>query len=588
VKLDIRVFSVLALAMVMLLGTLSLPVVQADTAEGAWDGGVAVQKSLMYSGDPFVAQSANGNKIAVWTETDDEMRYFICYSMYTPMSGWSWPDILDGVPNGSFVSNAQVGMGDDGSAVVSWLKYTTENHLVSRTYTPGNGWSEVFDHGESNSYGWRSFRLAVNGDGDALLAHQTINSTDSNVEIWSYTAGSSWESEVLQSVPITEGIYSIYATLSDSGRAAASWLYTNPDNHVMVSTRTVSGDWESPTEIDDAGAYTFWIRVGIDDSTGEYMATYLKSIPPYVSTYYSVTEDGMWSTPEPVAGLNNTVAWNSNMVMNRDGKAMVVTTDQIGSEWSVNVTMYDDGEWTPTISLATNLSGLYYPEIAIDDLGRAVATWAETDEDRVAAVYTPDEDWSEVAPVGYNAGGGSYSIGTVSLESGNILVGYYTVTSVTAIWVSTYSFPDHVPPSLQVDQMSTATDRPLFEITGTTEPGATVDVNGRAAVVSDSGEFSLLVELEDGANVLLVKATDEAGNIANLSLTVTYTDPVPGLQDEIDGQQDLIDQLQEDLDSANNEIASVGSTAMILGILGVVGLVIAIVALAMVFLRRKD
>ena len=112
--------------------------------------------------------------------------------------------------------------------------------------------------------------------------------------------------------------------------------------------------------------------------------------------------------------------------------------------------------------------------------------------------------------------------------------------------------------------------------------------HGRTAVVSDSGEFSLLVELDDGANVLLVKATDEAGNIANLSLTVTYADPVPGLQDEIDGQQDLIDQLQEDLDSANNEIASVGSTAMILGILGVVGLVIAIVALAMVFLRRKD
>ncbi|MHC1710025.1 MAG: Ig-like domain-containing protein [Methanomassiliicoccales archaeon] len=579
-KVDFRVFSVLALAMVMLLGTLSLPALAAETAEGTWDGGVAVQKNLRDSGDPFVAQSANGNKFAVWTETDDTMRYFICYSMYTPTTGWSWPDLLDGVPSGESVSNAQVGMSDNGTAIVSWLRYTTENHLISRTYDPGNGWSEAFDHGESNSFGWRNYRLAVNGDGDALLAHYAINSTAFGAEIWTYSAGSGWEGEVLQSVPLTDNLNSIYVTLSDSGRAAASWLYTNSSNHVMVSTRSASGGWSSPAEIDDPGDYTFWIRVGIDDSSGELMVTYLKSIPPYKSTYYSVTVDGAWSAPEPVAGLNNTNAWNSNMVMNREGKAMVVTTDQIGSEWAVNVTMYDDGEWTPTISLATNLSGLYYPEIAIDELGRAVATWAAPDDDRVAATYVPDIGWSEVVPVEYNAGGATYSIGSVSLESGNILVGYYAVTSVTTIWVSSFSFPDDVPPELQVDQTSTITDRPLFEITGTTEIGATVDVNGRAAAVSDSGEFSVLVELADGANVLLVTATDEEGNVANVTLTVTYNDPVPGLEDEID-------ELHEDLDAANDEIASVGSTAMLMGILGVVGLVVAIVALVLVFLRRK-
>jgi len=588
VKLDVRVFSVVALAIVMLLGTLSLPAVQADTAEGTWDGGMPVQKNVRNGGDPFVAQSANGNKIVVWTESDDLDRRFISYSMYTPASGWSWPDLLDGVPSGEYVSNAQAGMSDDGSAIVCWLKYTTENRLMSRTYTPGNGWSEVFDHGESNSNGWRSYRLEVNGQGDALLAHQKINSTDHGVEIWSCTVGSGWESEVLQSVPITENIYSIYATLSDSGRAAASWLHTDPSNHVMVSTRTASGEWDPPTEIDDAGGYSFWIRVGIDDSSGEFMATYMKSIPPYISTYYSVTVDGAWSTPEPVAGLNNTYAWNSNMVMNRDGKAMVVTTDQIGLEWAVNVTMFDDGEWTPTISLATNLSGLYYPEIAMDELGRAVVTWAATDDDRVAATYTPDAGWSEAVPVECNAGGDTNSVGSVSMESGNILVGYYAFTSMSTIWVSSYSFPDVTPPELQVDQVTgEETEKPLFEITGTTEPNAMVDVNGRPVLVSVSGEFSVLVELNDGANDLVVTATDEVGNQANVSLTVTYNDPVPGLQDKIDDQQDALDQLQEDLDAANDEIASVGSTAMIMGILGVVGLIIAIVALVMVFLRRK-
>lgn len=580
-KLDVRVFSVVALAIVMLLGTLSLPAVQADTTEGAWDGGMPVQKNVRNGGDPFVAQSANGNKIVVWTESDDDFNKFIFYSMYTPATGWSWPDVLAAAGGGDAVSLPQVGMSDNGSAIVCWYASSTESHLVSRTFIPDIGWSDMFDHGRSNSWGWRTLRLAVNGDGDALIAHLGINSTAQGVEVWTYTAGSGWEDpEVLQSIPLSESLYSIYAMLSDSGRAAASWLHSDTSNHVMVSTRTATGEWDSPTEIDDAGGYTFWIRVGVDDSTGEYMATYLKSIPPYVSTYYSVTVDGTWSAPEPVAGLNNTYAWNSNMVMNRDGKAIVVTTDHIGSEWAVNVTMFDDGEWTPTISLTTNLTGLYYPEIAIDELGRAVVTWA-TDDGRMAATYTPEGGWSDVDQVGLNSAGNMNSVGSVSLESGSVLVGYYSFTTVSTIWVSSYSFPDMTPPELQVDQVTgEETEKPLFEITGTTEPNAVVDVNGRPVVVDASGEFSVLVELTDGANDLVVTAMDEAGNMAEVSITVTYTDPVPGLEDEID-------QLQEDLDAANDEIASVESTAMLMGILGVVGLIIAIVALVLVFMRRK-
>jgi len=563
VKVEIKVLSLLAI--VILLGMLAQPA-SAAAAEGTWDGGMAVQNNLRHGGDPFVAQSANGNKMAVWTESDDSDRYFIMCSISTPATGWSSPIVLDVVPGGEYLSNAQVGMSDNGSAIVTWLKLSVENHLLSRTYNPGIGWNEIFDHGKSNSYGWRTYRLAVNGNGEALLAHLVVNSTDDGAEIWTYHTGSGWESKVLQSVPLTESLNNIFVTLSDSGRAAACWLHSNTSDNVMVSTRTAAGVWGTPKVIDDDAGFNFWTRVGIDDSTGEFMTTYLKSLTPHVSTYYSVTEDGVWSTPKPVAGVNNTVTWASNMMMNRDGKALVVTTDYLNLVFCVNATMYDNGVWTPVTSLATNLTGLYYPEIAMDELGRAVVTWAPSDSHRMAATYTPGEGWSDAERVDYNAAGDTYAVGSLNLESGSVLIGYYTFTSVATIWVSTYSFPDMTPPELQVDQTSTATDRPLFEITGTTEQGATVDVNGRAAAVSDSGKFSVLVELNDGANVLSVVAEDAAGNTANVSLTVTYNDPVPGLQEKID---------------------SVGSTAMIMGILGVVGLVIAIAALAMVLLRRK-
>jgi len=599
-KVKFRIFSVVFITLFLLLGALSSVGVHAEPTTGTWDDGLAVQKDVNNGDYPFVAQSSNGNKIMVWIETDSMSDHYLSFSMYSSMTGWSWPGVL---ASGGTLAYPQVGMNDNGSAIVCWVGNSGEDHVYSRAYVPGIGWGDTFDHGETDSTDWRQFRLSMNGDGDAILAHASLSNSTRSVEVWTYNAGEGWETgpEVLETVPITEGINAIYVTLSDSGRAAAIWQQIDADYHVMVSTRTIAGAWGLPTEIDINDLMTLWLRVGIDDSSGEFMTTYLKSVGSDDIVYYSITEDGNWSTPSPVPGMNNTDSWNQNMVMNQDGTAMVVTTDYNNPNFSVNATMYVNGEWTPVTSIATNLTGLFYPEIAIDEIGRAVATF-NIENDRVAAVYTPEDGWTEAIPVEMNAAGSSYSVGTVSLESGSILIGYPVYSTNNVIWASSYEFPDMTPPSLNVDQASgSETDRPLFEITGTTDPGAQVDVNGKLALVSSSGEFSILVELSAGPNSWVVTATDDAGNNATQTIMVTYNDPLPGLeeqigdaedqivdlQDQIDSQQGTVDQLQTDLDAANDKIASVESTSLMLGILGIVGLVIAIVALVMVFLRRK-
>jgi hypothetical protein len=211
-----------------------------------------------------------------------------------------------------------------------------------------------------------------------------------------------------------------------------------------------------------------------------------------------------------------------------------------------------------------------------------------TEDGRFVSIYSPEAGWTEPVLLDENTIGDTYTTAWLSLESGSILVGYTSIVGVGTVWASMFEAPDAEPPALQVDQaLSSETDRPLFEITGTTEPGAVLDVNGRPVAVSDTGEFSMLVELSAGANALVVTAEDEAGNNATLTLTITYNDPLPELEEQIGDQQDTIDQLQDDLDAANDEIAGVESTAMMFGILGIVGLVVAIVALVMVFLRRK-
>lgn len=587
-KVDFKILSVLALAMVMLVGTLPSPA-SAEPMEGTWDDGQVLQRSMNNGFDPWVAQSSNGNKIVVWVEDDPTPNYFLCFSMYTPATGWSWPGTLSGTWGGDQITNAQVGMSDNGSAVVSWIVYGSDYYLYTRTYIPGTGWGDVYYHGQTGSYDSKEYRLSVNGEGDALLAHEQMDSSDHSVVVWTYEAGVGWGTvpEVLQTIPLADQFYFVKTVLSDSGRAAVVWQTIDPSYHIMVSTRNVSGVWGTPEEIDDNGMMDFSPRVGIDDSTGEFMVTYRKNEAPYYNAYYSLTDGGVWSTPLPVAGVIESDCYNQNMVMNREGTAILVTTEHVTLGWNVNVTMYKDGEWTPPTSIATNLSGLYYPEVVIDDLGRAVVSFT-IEGDRVATIYTPADGWTETVPVEKNAPGSTNSLGSISLESGSILVGYTSTYALGTVWASLFEILDKTPPTLSVDQASTSdTDRPMFEITGTTEPGAVVDVNGRPVVVSPSGGFSIFVELSAGANALLVTATDEAGNNATRTLTVAYNDPLPGLEEQVEDQQDQIDQLREDLDAANNEIASVGSTAMLMGILGVVGLIVAIVALVLVFLRRK-
>lgn len=586
---EFKILSALAVVLVMLLGTLSLPGALAEPMEGSWDGGQALQRSMNNGFDPWVAQSSNGNKIVVWIENDPVPNYFLCFSMYTPMNGWSWPDVLAGNWGGNLMSNPQVGMSDNGSAVVSWVSYSWEYHLYSRTYVNGIGWGDTFDHGQTASVNSKEYRLSVNGNGDAILAHESVNSAERSVAVWTYQAGSGWDASpaVLETVPLATDLYYVKAVLSDSGRAAAVWQTIDLDQKVMVSTRSVEGVWGTPEEIDNAGMWDFSTRVGVDDYTGEFMVTYRKNMAPYYNTYYSVTEGGVWSTPMPVAGVTESDCWNQNMVMNRAGVAVVVTTEYVNPGWNVNATMYVDGEWTTPTSIATNLTGLFYPEVAIDDQGRAVVSFT-IGQDRVVSIYTPGSGWTEPEPVEANALGSTYNLGSISLESGSILVGYVSSYGVGTIWASLFEAPDTTPPALLVDQASTAeTDRPLFEISGTTEPGAVVYVNGRAVAVSSTGEFSALVELSAGVNSLVITAKDDAGNHATKTLTVTFNDPLPGLEEKIANQQDAIDLLQDDLDAANDDIANAQSTSMMFGILGIMGLVLAIAALVLVFLRRK-
>ena len=57
---------------------------------------------------------------------------------------------------------------------------------------------------------------------------------------------------------------------------------------------------------------------------------------------------------------------------------------------------------------------------------------------------------------------------------------------------------------------------------GRASPDATVSVNGQLGAMDESGNFRILLSLKEGPNLIEVIASDLAGDVRTLVLTVIY------------------------------------------------------------------
>ncbi|HDH63404.1 MAG TPA: hypothetical protein ENF66_01765, partial [Firmicutes bacterium] len=91
--------------------------------------------------------------------------------------------------------------------------------------------------------------------------------------------------------------------------------------------------------------------------------------------------------------------------------------------------------------------------------------------------------------------------------------------------VLTYTFiVDITPPELEVTspQDGTLAKDKLIDVTGKTEPNIKVDVNGIIVNSDSQGNFTASYSLNEGDNLLTIKAIDKAGNETVKKIHVTY------------------------------------------------------------------
>lgn len=87
---------------------------------------------------------------------------------------------------------------------------------------------------------------------------------------------------------------------------------------------------------------------------------------------------------------------------------------------------------------------------------------------------------------------------------------------------------DNKPPDLNITSPSDGSQffgssQRQVTIQGTTDSGSQVTVNDRIVTVDDSGKFAYTSTLNDGENKFTIKATDQAGNVAEKDLTLNFS-----------------------------------------------------------------
>ena len=222
-----------------------------------------------------------------------------------------------------------------------------------------------------------------------------------------------------------------------------------------------------------------------------------------------------------LVGVQPTGVWSVDLAL-PDGSQGIVT---VASDYAGNSAMDVRGVYVDTVAPVLTLTS---PVVPITN-----------DPDVVVSGFVDDPSalvFVNGAPVAVSPGTGAFST-TLVLTDGEhaILVvaadAAHQTTALTGILVDT------VAPDVKVSRPlnGTETERASVLVEGTVDDlGATVLVNGILVRPDPTYRWSVIVAVREGENTLRISAVDLAGNEAPvLTRTVTFTSPIPALEEDV-------------------------------------------------------
>lgn len=543
-----------------------LPVIQisvfpavAEPSSGWGDATLLEIDNLGEAISPELAMNDNGDAFAVWSQSNGTVQN-VWACKFAVEEGWSEPVLIES--SDSNAETPEIVIDNGGNATAIWRQYNTsiiKYELWYNRYQAGTGWGNPLLLTTNSSSHANTPDMEMDSEGNIFLLWEQSSFPLSDIYSMIYEEGIGWGIPTLIEYNDTALSSSPVVAVDANGNAIAAWKQSIFPSWTIWANRYEKGDgWDSATQIGPLAANGLPV-LGADGAGNAICVWHHMNASKYEIWTNSYNVSSGWGTASILAADPTYDLGDPDIAVDENGNAIVVWNSWGGYN-AVWAKYYDiETGW----SSATLLAALAYsPKAAIDHDGNAIALFLLDDAGNYAHLwairYDADIGWGIPNLISANPLGDVGSDMKIAFDGmGNaIAVWKQRDGSIFNIWTNRYSVPDTEPPFLII---SSPTDNAIVSeqvvtVTGTTEPGVTLNVNGVLAAVWEDGSFSLGISLLVGNNTITAIATDAAGNPTTRSLTITYNPIATNIEDELNATQEELGAALDDLGATKDEL----------------------------------
>jgi hypothetical protein len=329
---------------------------------------------------------------------------------YSVKTGWSPPELLES--SDLYMSNASVRFDAAGNAVALWMAAGgNTRQIMASHYSPALGWGSAEPLQTSNIANEGEPVLAVNSSGDAVALWIQAGSPSWNLQLWSsrYLHAGGWSAPSrVASVGVASG--SPQVALDTHGNAIALWGV-----HGIQASVSSGGGWTAPVTLSPADYYVDPPRIAMD-AAGNVVAVWRQtprepSAAPYQLWAARYDSSRGWSAAASIQPEGAVGVGNFDMAMGPGGTAMVVwEAHSGGSPVEILASASASGAvWSAPVRIDSPASlESFFPRVALDGTGGAVAVWEQSDGTGLFAWsnrYQADSGWGDPIQLGTDSVG---------------------------------------------------------------------------------------------------------------------------------------------------------------------------------------
>ncbi|UCE45171.1 MAG: hypothetical protein JSU93_07310 [Methanobacteriota archaeon] len=545
--------------------------------------------------NPDSATDGNGDFVAVWIQYESPGSS-ICAAMYEKGQGWSDAELLE--DSDEEPTAPQVAMNEAGNAIAAWAQIngsTDKRDVWSSRYVKGEGWLGPERVEVNSSAEDRVVAVAMDSVGNALVVWVRYEAAI-DVMASRYEVGSGWgEPIVLDSSEQADSSFPSVAVDGNDDFTVVWCQWEMAQPAIWAKRYDAATGWEDAEMISDTGLLA-QPRVIAGAGGDALCAWHHMDGTGFYEVWCCVYEAGVGWSPPAVMGSNpNTNHMDPRVAVDGDGNGAVVWGRSGGAEDGIYSRFYDvSSGWGENVTVSSDYYGdVYLPDIAMNSDGDALCIYARDggdSDDLRGVVRNPEGGWLPSEQLTKEALGNIAGSQVVIGNDGNgIALWCQDDGSKISLWSARYLAPDETPPNVLIESPEDGATISLMTVavSGQTEPGVYLVVNGIVVAVEEDGSFECTILLDEGENVITAVATDEASNSASTSVTVTYEVPGNTVQEELDDVKDQLEEAGESLDDAESRIDSLATQIMALMALTAVFVIVSIVMTAL-YLRLKN